>query len=108
VKAVAAAPVAAAPVVAAPVAAAPVVAAQVATPPVAAKPVAAAPVVEAPVVKVSIMTADVEELARVPGVNRKLAGEIVKHRPYKSMDELVKVRGIGPKMILILRKVLTV
>jgi competence protein ComEA len=103
----------ASPVAVKPVAAPPVVAKPVATPPVAeakaaAKPVDASPVVETPVIKVSIMTASVEELAGVPGVNRKLAADIVKHRPYKSMDELVKVRGIGPKMILILRKVLTV
>jgi DNA uptake protein ComE-like DNA-binding protein len=105
---VAAKPVVAAPVAVEPVAAKPVVAAPVAVEPVAAKPVAAAPVVEAPVVKVSIMTASIDELSQVPGVNRKLASEIIKHRPYKSLDDLVKVRGIGPKMILILRKDLTV
>lgn len=44
--------------------------------------------------------ADQKELAQVPGVGPKVAEAIVDHRrlhgPYKSVDELRKVRGIGP------------
>jgi|SRR5579883_180139 len=44
--------------------------------------------------------ADQKELAQVPGVGPKLAEAIVDHRrlhgPYKSVDELRKVRGVGP------------
>jgi DNA uptake protein ComE-like DNA-binding protein len=58
--------------------------------------------------RVSIMRATVEELARVPGIDSKLAARIVGSRPYKSVDELAKVRGIGAKLLASLRKALTV
>lgn len=57
--------------------------------------------------RVSIMRAGVEELTVVKGLNRKLAAEIIKHRPYKSLDDLLKIRGIGPKMLASLRAVLS-
>ena len=45
-------------------------------------------------------TADQTELAQVPGVGPKMAVAIVDHRhlhgPFKSVDELKNVRGIGP------------
>jgi competence protein ComEA len=45
-------------------------------------------------------TADQKELAQVPGVGPKLAEAIVDHRlahgPFKSLDELKNVRGVGP------------
>lgn len=46
---------------------------------------------------VDINTADVRAIAAVPGVGDKLATEIVKGRPYKSADDLQKVKGIGKK-----------
>lgn len=55
---------------------------------------------------VSIRHATLEELARVPGLNRKLAAEIIKTRPYSSLDQLLKVRGIGDKTLRKLRSVL--
>jgi len=56
--------------------------------------------------KVSVSTATLQELAAVPGLNAKLAQEIVRARPFKSLDELVKVRGIGPRMLQKLRQAL--
>jgi hypothetical protein len=53
--------------------------------------------------RVSIQSASVESLASVPGINRKLAIEIVKARPYRTLEDLVKARGIGEKMLRKLR-----
>jgi len=55
---------------------------------------------------VSIQHASVDELARVPGLNRKLAVEIIKARPYRALDELKRVRGIGDKTLRKLRALL--
>jgi DNA uptake protein ComE-like DNA-binding protein len=114
-------------VVVAPVVVAPAVAAMVAPTPVAAAPaatVAAAPaksaapatpavaaVVEAPAAgegrrAVSVQTASVEELAKVKGLNLKLAREIVKARPFTSLNELVKVSGIGERTLQRLKPLL--
>ena len=57
--------------------------------------------------RVSIMRGTVEELAVVKGLTRKHAVEIIKHRPFASLDDLVKVRGIGDKMLAKLRPYLT-
>ncbi len=57
--------------------------------------------------RVSISTATVEELATVKGLNLKLAQAIVRARPYTSLDELTRVRGIGTKMLQSLRGLLT-
>jgi DNA uptake protein ComE-like DNA-binding protein len=126
---VAAAPVASAPVASAPVAEAPVavaaapvaIAADVSVPAPAssASPVSTkapehlrlvTPVVEVPQPAkrlVSIQTAPVEELAKVKGLNPKLAKEIVKARPFTSLNDLVKVRGIGEKTLQGLKSLLT-
>jgi competence ComEA-like helix-hairpin-helix protein len=129
-----AAPVAAAPVVAAPVVSAPAAvvavidapAARVTAPIVSAPAVVAAAVgapaaVVAAVVapravvaatsgraaRVSIQTASVEELARVKGLTMQVAKEIVKARPFTSLEDLVKVRGIGRKSLDKLRSLLS-
>jgi competence ComEA-like helix-hairpin-helix protein len=87
--------------------------APVVAPPVAAAPVIAAPVAAAPVIaprashRVSIQTASVEELARVKGLNTQVAKEIVKARPFTSLEDLVKVRGIGRKSLDKLRSLLS-
>lgn len=67
----------------------------------------AAPVARSIDGRVSIMHGRVEDLARVKGLTRKIAVEIVKGRPYNSLDELVRVRGIGPKLLAKLRPLLT-
>jgi len=48
---------------------------------------------------VSIQTAAVEDLAKVKGLNLKIAREIVKARPFKSVEDLVRVPGLGPKTV---------
>lgn len=58
--------------------------------------------------RVSIQHASVDDLASVPGLNKKLAAAIIKARPYASLDELERVRGIGDKMVRKLRDYLTV
>src|SRR5262245_61637126 len=49
---------------------------------------------------VDLNTADQSEIAQVPGVGPKVAEAIVAHRraygPFKSVDELKNVRGVGP------------
>jgi len=56
---------------------------------------------------VSIQTADVDQLAGVKGLNRKLALEIIKARPFTSLADLVRVRGIGPKTLEKLKTLVT-
>jgi DNA uptake protein ComE-like DNA-binding protein len=56
---------------------------------------------------VSVNTATAEELVRVKGIGRTLAAEIIKRRPYESLDGLLAVRGIGPKQLTRLRPYLT-
>src|SRR5262252_6552511 len=49
---------------------------------------------------IDLNAADQKELAQVPGVGPKLAEAIADHRrvhgPFKSVDELRTVRGLGP------------
>ena len=54
--------------------------------------------------RVSISRGSIDELAQVKGLNRKLAHAIVKGRPFSTLDELVKVRGIGPKILKTLKE----
>ena len=47
----------------------------------------------------SIQTGSLDELARVKGLNLKLAREIIKARPFASLADLIRVRGIGQKTV---------
>lgn len=47
--------------------------------------------------------ASVEKLQTLPGVGPETAKAIVKGRPYRTVDELDKVKGIGPATIEKLR-----
>jgi competence ComEA-like helix-hairpin-helix protein len=58
--------------------------------------------------RVSVSEASVEELAAVDGLNVKLAQAIVRARPFASLKDLMRVRGIGEKMLQKLRAQLTV
>lgn len=53
--------------------------------------------------KLDINKANADQLTALPGVGSKKAGEIVKYRElngnFKSVDELVNVKGIGVKMV---------
>jgi len=48
---------------------------------------------------VSIQTGSLDELSRLPGLGLGIAKEIVKSRPYTSVDALVDVRGVGEKTL---------
>ena len=53
--------------------------------------------------KVSINEADVEKLDSLPGVGPSIASRIIEHReqngPFRSVEQLTEVSGIGPKML---------
>ena len=63
----------------------------------------AADVPAAPLTPVDVNTAGVEELDTVPGIGPALAARIVAHRDqngaFRSVAELVNVRGIGPRSV---------
>jgi competence protein ComEA len=57
--------------------------------------------------KVNLNTADEKTIAAVKGVGEKLAAELVKGRPYRTWDDVSKVKGVGSgKKLDSLRKVL--
>ena len=61
---------------------------------------------------VDINAADAEKLATLPGIGPSIAQRIVEYRkehgPFKSVDELVNVRGVGEKLLGRLREHVTV
>lgn len=61
---------------------------------------------------IDVNAADVEKLIELPGIGRAIAQRIVdyrkEHGPFKSVDELLNVRGIGERMLEKLRDRLTV
>ena len=61
---------------------------------------------------VNINTASVKELDALPGIGTKTAALIVEYRqkngPFKKIEELMNVRGIGEKSFLKLKPHLTV
>lgn len=57
---------------------------------------------------VNINTATQEQLETVPGIGPTRAAQIIAGRPYKSVDEIVKVVGIGPGQVEGLRPFLRV
>lgn len=50
-----------------------------------------------------INTASKEDLESIPGIGPVLASRIIAGRPYKNMDDLLKVKGIGKKKLKKLR-----
>jgi hypothetical protein len=58
------------------------------------------------VAAVSINTATVDALASVKGLSRTVARAIVAGRPYTSVDELVRVKGLGEKTLAKVRAAL--
>src|SRR3954467_4518021 len=53
--------------------------------------------------RIDINNAPKETIETLPGVGPKLAQEIIAGRPYKMIDELDRVKGIGPKKLAQLR-----
>lgn len=56
-----------------------------------------------PAAQVNLNRASVEELATLPGVGPTLAARILEARPFARIDDLRRVRGIGPKTLEKLR-----
>jgi len=50
-------------------------------------------------VSVSLNKATRKEIAAIKGISKKLAEDIVSARPFKSLDDLLKVKGMGPKLL---------
>lgn len=61
---------------------------------------------------INLNTANAEQLQEVPGIGPATAEKILKMRksygPFKSVDDLRAIRGIGPKRLEKMRKYLTV
>lgn len=53
--------------------------------------------------RVNLNTATLTELETIPGIGATLAKQIVAHRPYTSIDQLVAIRGIGTSSVEKLR-----
>lgn len=69
-----------------------------------------APLVPEPAI-IDVNTASVERLQDLPGIGPALSGRIDAHRaqqPFRTVDDLRAVRGIGPKTLEALRPLVTV
>ena len=64
---------------------------------------AAATTVGTPILRLSVNRATASELETVPGIGPALARRIVAYRPYRSLDDLLRVPGIGPRSLQKLR-----
>jgi len=53
--------------------------------------------------QVSVNSASVEDLSSIKGMPEKVAKVIVKERPFRSLDELVRVKGMGAKLLAKIR-----
>ena len=63
----------------------------------------------APAIRININTASVEELERLPGISTRTARSIIEYRkknePFRTLDDLIHVKGIGSKTIEKLKRV---
>lgn len=57
---------------------------------------------------VNVNTATMEQLVALPDVDEKIAEDIVKKRPFKTVEDLLKVKGIGEKRLAKLRDKITI
>lgn len=58
---------------------------------------------EALAIPVDVATASEDELASLPGIGPELARRIAAARPFQSVEDLLRVDGIGPKRLAALR-----
>ena len=54
---------------------------------------------EAKTTTVSVNKASAAELSAVKGLSDTVAKAIIAARPYATLDELVKAKGMGPKLL---------
>jgi competence protein ComEA len=61
---------------------------------------------------ININTASATELQRLPGIGAKTAGRVIEYRqkngPFKKVEELMNVRGVGEKNFLKLKTQISV
>ena len=53
--------------------------------------------------RVNVNRATLPELISIPGIGETLAVLIVAHRPYESVEDLIRIDGIGPQTLESLR-----
>ena len=53
--------------------------------------------------RVNLNTVSQAEIESLPGIGPALARRIIEGRPYRSIEELDRIKGIGPKLIERLR-----
>lgn len=58
--------------------------------------------------RVNVNTASLEELATLPGIGPELARQIVRQRPYRKVEDLLRIHGIGQGKLKQLRQHVTV
>lgn len=79
----------------------------VAAPKVAAATKAPAAVAAAPAARPSLNRVDEATLAELAGIQKKLAKDIIKARPFANFDDVLRVRGVGEKIVSKLRGLFT-
>ena len=55
--------------------------------------------VEPPPERINVNTASLEELQRIVHIGPERAEELIRHRPYTSLDQLTRIEGLGPGRI---------
>jgi len=62
--------------------------------------------------RININTASADELEKLPGIGKGLAGRIIEHRetfgPFRKPEHLIIVRGISDKRFHALQEMITV